>query len=78
MGDRKQINFRANDDLLEVIDELRAMMRPIPSTADVIREALYEKLERMQRQRAAEVVTNGNGVHHDAPEASTIRLAHVR
>jgi Arc/MetJ-type ribon-helix-helix transcriptional regulator len=43
---RKQINLRLTDELVGMIDELRSQRRPIPKMAEVLREALEEKIKR--------------------------------
>ena len=54
---RPQINIRVGDDVLAAIDDIRSMMRPIPTVADVIRmsilnyrDALKRKIEAQERR----------------------------
>jgi Arc/MetJ-type ribon-helix-helix transcriptional regulator len=48
--DRKQINVRLDDVLLAAIEDIRGMMRPIPSRSAVIRQAVLHERDRVKRQ----------------------------
>lgn len=51
---RKQINIRLDDDLVAAIEDLRALVRPIPTVTAIIREALIEKRDRVRRRAESE------------------------
>lgn len=56
--ERIQINIRVDQDLLDAIDDIRRMKRPVPSKTDVIRAAVLEYRDRlrtkMERQDAGQ------------------------
>lgn len=52
-NDRKQINVRLDAETLEAIDDLRSMMRPIPSMSEVIRMAILNERDRAKRKGEA-------------------------
>ena len=41
--ERKQINIRADDELVAAIERIRRRASPIPSVTDVIRESVMER-----------------------------------
>lgn len=44
--DRKQINIRVSDELLERIEALRGARRPIPNVTDLFHDLINEAYER--------------------------------
>jgi hypothetical protein len=50
MADRKQINFRADDELEEAIEEIRRLTSPIPSVSNAIRQAVLNERDRLRRK----------------------------
>lgn len=49
---RKQINVRLDDDVLVAIEDIRSVMRPIPSQSDVIRQAILQMRDRVAKKAA--------------------------
>lgn len=49
---RKQINVRLDEDVLTAIEDIRGVMRPIPSQSDVIRQAILQMRERVVKKVA--------------------------
>jgi hypothetical protein len=57
---RNQINFACDDALREALDDIRSLTRPVPSLSEAIRDAIFEKRDRLRR-KAAERVEYRNG-----------------
>ncbi len=53
MPNRKQLNVRVSQDLLDKIDWLRANTKPFPTTTDVVVDAVNEQYERVKKKMAA-------------------------
>jgi Arc/MetJ-type ribon-helix-helix transcriptional regulator len=53
---RRQLNIRLDDELFEIIDDLRAMVRPIPHVSDIVRQALRNERDRVRRRTDADAV----------------------
>jgi hypothetical protein len=49
---KKQMNVRLEDADFDAIEAMRAAMRPIPTAAEIVRDAIREKFARMQRKGA--------------------------
>lgn len=47
----KWLQVRADDDMLEVLDELRATMKPEPTRSDLVRRLIYEAHKRAERRK---------------------------
>lgn len=43
--------YRVDEEFVEAVDELRTLIRPVPTASDVVRRAVLEMLER-ERKRA--------------------------
>lgn len=43
---REQLNTRPSQEVLDAIEELRGMQRPIPTKTEIIEQAVLEKLAR--------------------------------
>ena len=54
MDKRKQINARVSDDVLEALDDIRAMLRPIPSMSEMLRIAILNERDRLRRKTDAQ------------------------
>lgn len=54
MEKREQINIRLDAELRAAIEDMRAMVRPIPTITDIVREAIIERRDRIKRKRDAE------------------------
>ena len=50
MEQRKQINVRLDDDGLVAIEDIRLMMRPIPTVSKVVRIAILNERDRLKRK----------------------------
>jgi rRNA-processing protein FCF1 len=50
MKDRTQINFIADQDVRDALDEIRTLRRPVPSISQAIRDAILNELETLRRQ----------------------------
>ena len=48
---RAQVNFRAERSLIDILDELRRLKKPVAKVSDVIRDAILEKAERDLKKR---------------------------
>ena len=42
----KSFTFRTDDAFLDALDELRALMKPVPSKSDALRMAVFNELRR--------------------------------
>jgi hypothetical protein len=43
---RVQVNFRAEKSILDLLDELRRVQKPVAKMSDIIRDAILEKAQR--------------------------------
>jgi hypothetical protein len=50
MADRKQINFRTDDEVLRAIEDIRKMVSPIPSVSEVLRQAVLDYRDKIVRK----------------------------
>lgn len=48
------MNFRADDDVLQAIEDIRKMVSPIPSVGEVMRLAVLEYRDRIARKVEAQ------------------------
>lgn len=57
---RNQINFACDDELRDAIDDIRALIRPVPSLSETIRQSIFERRDRLKSStaREREVVEN--------------------
>jgi hypothetical protein len=44
------MTIRIDGEFIEALDELRALLRPVPSKSDAIRRAVFEMLKRERRK----------------------------
>lgn len=49
----EHIHLRADAELIEAVEELRALQRPVPSKSDAVRAAIFNELERLRAKRKA-------------------------
>ena len=49
-NDRKQINVRLDSETIAAIEDLRSLMRPIPSMSEIIRIAILSERDRVKRK----------------------------
>jgi hypothetical protein len=54
MSDRKQINFRADDEVLQAIEDIRKMVSPIPPVSEVLRQAVLDYRDKIARKVEAQ------------------------
>jgi hypothetical protein len=54
MSDRKQINFRTDDEVLQAIEDIRKMVSPIPSISEVMRLAVLDYRDKIARKVEAQ------------------------
>jgi hypothetical protein len=54
MSERKQINFRADDEVLQAVEDIRKMVSPIPPVSEVIRQAVLDYREKIARKVEAQ------------------------
>ena len=54
MKHREQINFIADQEVREALDEIRAFRRPVPSISQAIRDAILNERDTLRRQVARE------------------------
>ncbi len=54
MKHREQINFIADQEVREALDEIRALRRPVPSISQAIRDAILNERDTLRRQVARE------------------------
>jgi transcription initiation factor TFIIIB Brf1 subunit/transcription initiation factor TFIIB len=50
MSDRRQINFRAEDEVFQALEEIRKMISPIPTVSDVLRDAVLDYRDKVAKQ----------------------------
>ncbi len=52
MSDRRQINFRDSEDgeVRRAIEDIRRVMSPIPSSSEVLRDAVFEYRDKVLRK----------------------------
>ena len=50
MKQREQINFIADQDVRDALDEIRALRRPVPSISQAIRDAILNERDALKRQ----------------------------
>lgn len=48
---QKWLQIRADDELIEAIDRIRAAMKPEPTRADLVRKLVYDEEKRMERRK---------------------------
>ena len=49
-----QITVIIDDELRQIIDDIRAMTRPVPTVADVVRSCLRKEHDALKRKTAAQ------------------------
>jgi hypothetical protein len=54
MSERKQINFRTDDEVLQAIEDIRKMVSPIPSVSEVLRVAVLDYRDKVARKVEAQ------------------------
>jgi hypothetical protein len=54
MDKRKQINFRAEPDLVDAIEDIRIAYRPVLTVSEAIRIAILDKREQLASRQKAE------------------------
>lgn len=67
----RSFTLRADDAFFDALDELRSMLKPVPSKSDAVRMAVMEALERRKKVRkddvAAFVITEKDGKQYHGP-----------
>jgi hypothetical protein len=53
MSTRKQINVRLDEEVLTAIEDIRSVMRPIPTVSEVIRIAILNERDRLKKKAGA-------------------------
>jgi hypothetical protein len=54
MSNRRQVNFRTDDDVLQAIEDIRKMVSPIPSISEVLRLAVLDYRDKIVRKVEAQ------------------------
>jgi metal-responsive CopG/Arc/MetJ family transcriptional regulator len=49
MRKSRQLNIRLDDDVLDALEDIRVMSRPIPSRSEVIRRAILAERDRVRK-----------------------------
>ncbi len=67
----RSFTLRVDDAFIDEIDQLRALIRPVPSKSDAVRIAVKAELERRKKLRkddvAALVITEKDGKQYHGP-----------